>query len=164
MSNSNYDHDVKVPAALNLPFGQLFFGFNVAAYVPPEPQEAPKSPEQVCVPSDSSTRSVFRRQVQGSQAFNGSGRTLSGRNETTTSSSKGKGKEKDEPPVSWSAGGQKLGARTGLSQNGPMGAGGASVPRVPQRPAKIQEKERSPTPDFGVDDDDDAIMIDSDDD
>jgi len=34
---------VKVPAALNLPFGQLFFGFKVKEYVPPTP--TPGSPE-----------------------------------------------------------------------------------------------------------------------
>ena len=34
--------EVKVPAALNLPFGQLFFGFNVVPYTPPD--GAPTSP------------------------------------------------------------------------------------------------------------------------
>ncbi|KAF9052855.1 ubiquitin fusion degradation protein UFD1-domain-containing protein [Panaeolus papilionaceus] len=43
VSNNTYDTDVKVPAALNLPFGQLFFGFNIAAYTPP-PQATPSSP------------------------------------------------------------------------------------------------------------------------
>ena len=37
------ESEVKVPAALNLPFGKLFFGFNVVPYVPPEPT-SPKSP------------------------------------------------------------------------------------------------------------------------
>jgi len=45
VSNDTLESDVKVPAALNLPFGQLFFGFNVAAHTPPEP--APGSPESV---------------------------------------------------------------------------------------------------------------------
>ncbi len=54
-----------------------------------------------------------------------------------------------------------------MNEGGPVGAGGAAIPRVPQRPGtrgkqpKEKEKERSPTPDFGVDDDDD-IVIDSD--
>jgi len=50
---------------------------------------------------------------------------------------------------------------------GPTGAGGASIPRLPNRQQsskdkqKVVEKERSPTPDWGVDDDD-IIEIDSD--
>lgn len=43
VSNDTLESDVKVPAALNLPFGQLFFGFNVQTYTPPEPA-APTSP------------------------------------------------------------------------------------------------------------------------
>ena len=35
VSNSTLESHVKVPAALNLPFGQLFFGFNVTTYSPP---------------------------------------------------------------------------------------------------------------------------------
>ncbi|KJA27115.1 hypothetical protein HYPSUDRAFT_132045 [Hypholoma sublateritium FD-334 SS-4] len=43
VSNSTLESEVKVPAALNLPYGQLFFGFNVATYVPPV--VAPGSPQ-----------------------------------------------------------------------------------------------------------------------
>lgn len=43
INNSSAEADVKVPAALNLPFGKLFFGFNVVSYTPPEPK-APSSP------------------------------------------------------------------------------------------------------------------------
>jgi ubiquitin fusion degradation protein 1 len=43
INNSSTEADVKVPAALNLPFGKLFFGFNVVAYTPPE-IKAPSSP------------------------------------------------------------------------------------------------------------------------
>lgn len=43
VSNNTLESEVKVPAALNLPFGQLFFGFNVATYVPPS--APPGSPE-----------------------------------------------------------------------------------------------------------------------
>lgn len=43
--------EVKVPAALNIPFGKLFFGFNVVPYVPPEPKPSesagPSSPPPV---------------------------------------------------------------------------------------------------------------------
>jgi len=34
------DSDVKVPAALNLPFGQLFFGFPIVPYTPPDEPQA----------------------------------------------------------------------------------------------------------------------------
>ncbi|TFK76302.1 UFD1-domain-containing protein [Pluteus cervinus] len=143
VSNSSYETDVKVPAALNLPFGQLFFGFNVNPYTPPEPKKDPSSPKQ---------------------AFSGAGNSLNGRGSTQPAS---KGKEKEKSSVSWGSGGQKLGARSTVNEGGPVGAGGAAIPRVPQRPGtrgkqpKEKEKERSPTPDFGVDDDDD-IVIDSD--
>jgi ubiquitin fusion degradation protein 1 len=47
VSNDTLEPGVKVPAALNLPFGQMFFGFNVTAYTPPSPTDPPESPEQV---------------------------------------------------------------------------------------------------------------------
>ena len=53
--------------------------------------------------------------------------------------------------------------RKPISPDGPVGAGGARVPQPPQRNNRKLAKERSPTPeDWGVDDDDDVIMIDSD--
>ncbi|KIM49341.1 hypothetical protein M413DRAFT_438526 [Hebeloma cylindrosporum] len=149
VSNDTLESDVKVPAALNLPFGQLFFGFNVAAYTPPGP--APGSPESI---------------PQSPPAFSGSGNTLSGRfNTVQASSSNAKGKSKSSEPASdshaWGSSGQALGRRT-LPQNGPVGAGGARVPQAPQRNNKKVVEQRSPTPeDWGVDDDD-VIMIDSD--
>ncbi|KAF4615126.1 hypothetical protein D9613_003152 [Agrocybe pediades] len=164
VSNSTLETETKVPAALNLPFGQLFFGFNVQPYTPPEP--APGSPE--ARPTSPPT-------------FSGSGNTLSGRSNprpTATSDSKGKGKAVDskdskEKAVAsshtWGSSGQTLGKRT-LPQQGPVGAGGARVPQIPQRNSS-KKVERSPTPeeeeeeeeeDWGVDDDDDVIMIDSD--
>jgi hypothetical protein len=57
VSNDTLESDVKVPAALNLPFGQLFFGFNVAAYTPLEP--APGSPESI--PQVTRSKSSLRR-------------------------------------------------------------------------------------------------------
>jgi ubiquitin fusion degradation protein 1 len=142
VTNNDYDGDVKVPAALNLPHGQLFFGFNVTAYTPPA------SSVQQPIP------------LQEQHLFSGSGNTLNGRSAGTGSS---KGKEKAAPQqssslASWGTAGQTLGRRSGPTE---VGAGGASVPRPPRRNTKQQEKERSPTPDFGVDDDD-VIMIDSD--
>lgn len=43
VSNSTIESNVKVPAALNLPFGQLFFGFNVTTYTPPQPSPGPST-------------------------------------------------------------------------------------------------------------------------
>jgi ubiquitin fusion degradation protein 1 len=61
--------------------------------------------------------------------------------------------------------GQTLGATSVPRELGPVGAGGARIPRIPQRIQKQKQKqakkERSPSPDWGVDDDD-VVMIDSD--
>ncbi|KAJ7685284.1 ubiquitin fusion degradation protein UFD1-domain-containing protein [Mycena polygramma] len=150
VSNETLESDVKVPAALNLPFGQLFFGFNVTAYVPPAAAAAPTP----------SSPSASRDSV-----FNGSGNTLSGRQ---AASAKGKEKAQDQDTSSssstaWTGTGHSLGPGAVPRELGPVGAGGARIPRIPQRnnSAKQKEKERSPSPDWGVDDDD-VIMIDSD--
>ena len=50
VSNSTIESNVKVPAALNLPFGQLFFGFNVTTYTPPQ-----SSPDPSAEPSEVET-------------------------------------------------------------------------------------------------------------
>jgi hypothetical protein len=40
--NDDLENEGNVPAPLNLPFGKLFFGFNISPYVPPPaPEEAP---------------------------------------------------------------------------------------------------------------------------
>ncbi|KAK0463974.1 ubiquitin fusion degradation protein I [Desarmillaria tabescens] len=149
VSNSTLDSDVKVPAALNLPFGKLFFGFNVTPYVPPV---APASSNSA---ADTS--------------FTGSGQTLTGRGAGQSSASTSKGKEKateeSSASTSWSAlgSGQTLGNQA-PRELGTVGAGGARVPRIPRRnnaTPQQQQKARSPSPDWGVDDDD-VIMIDSD--
>jgi ubiquitin fusion degradation protein 1 len=155
------ESEVKVPVALNLPFGQLFFGFNVTEYTPPSPP--PGSPElesRVCLPThllfflpDSFSKSP--------QSFGGAGHTLNGRTLSTSqpssSSSKGKQKEK-ESTHDWGHSGHALGWK-----NVAVGAGGASIPRLPSRKRREESSERSPTPDFGVDDDEDVIMISDDD-
>lgn len=150
VSNSTFESDQKVPAALNLPFGQLFFGFNVPTYTPPT-VAAPGSPEI---------------SAQNPPAFVGAGNTLSGRNsQTQPSFSKGKEKENalaKRSSTTWGGTGQTLGASNIPRELGPVGAGGARVPRLPRRDSKKEkEKERSPSPDWGVDDDD-VIMSDSD--
>ncbi|CAA7271622.1 unnamed protein product [Cyclocybe aegerita] len=147
VSNSTLEMETKVPAALNLPFGQLFFGFHVTPYTPPtqaaSSERDPQSP------------------------FSGSGNTLSGRSTTAASSSTDKGKVKASESTSstsnhnWGASGQTLGSQRPIPQDGPVGAGGARVPQPLRRDNTKSKKERSPSPDWGVDDDD-VIMIDSD--
>lgn len=86
---------------------------------------------------------------------------MSGRsNPVQLNPSKGKAKEKSsESTHAWGTSGNTLAASS--TSREPKGVRGARVPqpqRIPQK--KI---ERSPSPDWGVDDDDDdAIMIDSD--
>lgn len=90
-------------------------------------------------------------------SFGGSGSSLTGRSNAPAEapSAKGKAKEEDEAPKmkEWGSG-QRLGTKP------TYGAGGARAPAPPRR-SSAKEKERSPTPDFGVDDDD-VIDIDSD--
>jgi len=141
VSNSTIESNVKVPAALNLPFGQLFFGFNVTTYKPPQPSPDSSEPTQLSSP------------------FSGSGNTLSGRsNPKQSNSSKGKAKESSsESTHVWGTAGNRL--DTGSASRQSRGA------MVPQPRQQIPQKkiERSPSPDWGVDDDDDdVIMIDSD--
>ncbi|KAF5330885.1 hypothetical protein D9619_005454 [Psilocybe cf. subviscida] len=152
VSNDTLESDVKVPAALELPFGHLFFGFNVAPYTPPT--ETPGSPVQSPPPT-----------------FGGSGNTLTGRSiggasGSGSKDSKGKAKAADASSSTsqhdWGSSGQSLGKRP-MQQDGPVGVGGARVPQLPQRNTRKPVKERSPTPeDWGVSDDEDVIMIDSD--
>ncbi|KXN86916.1 Ubiquitin fusion degradation protein 1, partial [Leucoagaricus sp. SymC.cos] len=140
INNDMLESEIKVPAALNLPFGQLFFGFNVTEYTPPSPP--PGSPEP-------GSRSPL-------QSFGGAGQTLNGRTlGTSQSSTSSKGKEKaKEGTHNWGPGGQALGSKTVA-----VGAGGASVPRLLNRNRREPSRERSPTPDFGIDDDEDVVMI-----
>jgi len=43
INHGSIEEESKVPAALNLPFGKLFFGFNVVPYTPPQ-AKPPSSP------------------------------------------------------------------------------------------------------------------------
>ena len=86
---------------------------------------------------------------------------MSGRSNPQSNPSKGKGKElSSESTYVWGTSGNTL--DTASNSRGSRGAGGARVPQPPQRnPPK--KRERSLSPDWGVDDDDDdVIMIDSD--
>jgi hypothetical protein len=46
VSNDMLESDTQAPAPLNLPFGQLFFGFPVVPYTPPETQQPALSTNQ----------------------------------------------------------------------------------------------------------------------
>jgi ubiquitin fusion degradation protein 1 len=159
--NDDLENEGNVPAPLNLPFGKLFFGFNIPPYVPPPaPEEEPVS--------------------EAPSSFAGAGNSLSGRPAASSSQSKGKGKatvdtgaKKAAEGATWGSGqGRSLGSRPTngvgaartLGGAGLVGVGGASIPRPPLRSGrKPPARERSPTPDYGVDDDDDdVIVIDSD--
>ncbi|CAL1705094.1 unnamed protein product [Somion occarium] len=161
VTSSSLEGEVTAPAPLNLPFGKLFFGFNVAAYTPPPKSEPQPSNSQVSHFLCCELRNKSTDLVLESAAFSGSGSTLTG-------SSKGKQREVQQSPSpppeekKWGSGGQTLGSRSQPPQNRPRGAGGAAVPVIPQR--RPQKKNRSPSPevDFGVDSDDDVIIIDSD--
>ncbi|PCH37828.1 UFD1-domain-containing protein [Wolfiporia cocos MD-104 SS10] len=145
VTSETLESEVSAPAPLNLPFGKLFFGFNVAPYEPPESDAA------------------------------GTGRSLNGRStgqQQPPSDPKGKGREGTASAASWGSGGQTLGgsqpnaapARSVASSAArAVGAGGAPVPVLPPR-NMTPSKQRSLSPeDWGVDDED-VIEIDSDDD
>ncbi|KAI0797602.1 ubiquitin fusion degradation protein UFD1-domain-containing protein [Abortiporus biennis] len=129
VTNDTLESNAPVPAALELPFGKLFFGYNIPPYVPPKKDSG----------GSEST----------SNTFSGSGNTLTGK--STGSSSKGKGKESSQPSssVSWGSGGHKLGSRTIPSEDRARGAGGAPVPVIPRR-----NRPRTPSPEPEEDDDD----------
>jgi len=118
---------------------------------------------------------AFLTDIQGPTPFGGSGATLNGRSvgQPSTSSIKGKGKEKEKESqegssASWGVGGGHTLGNAIPRDLGPVGAGGARIPRMPARSSSTQvPKKRSPSPesehDWGVDtDDEDVIMIDSD--
>jgi len=112
--------------------------------------------------------------IQPPAAFLGAGNSLNGRATDSSTQSKGKGKAtddsgaKDADEARWGTGqGRSLGSHpsngAGTRTFGAgLGVGGASIPRLSQRSSKKpRRRERSPTPDFGIDDDD-VIVIDSD--
>jgi ubiquitin fusion degradation protein 1 len=112
--------------------------------------------------------------IQPPAAFLGTGNSLNGRDTGSSTQSAGKGKSKATEDTGaqkvdearWGTGqGRSLGSRpsNGVDTRtfGLVGVGGASVPRLSQRSKKPRHRERSPTPDFGIDDDD-VIVIDSD--
>jgi len=66
--NSSIEAEVKVPAALNLPFGKLFFGFSVVPYTPPE-QKPPSSPTASPTSAVSWRKFLLKRILIISSAF-----------------------------------------------------------------------------------------------
>jgi len=80
--------------------------------------------------------------------FSGGGQTLSGRTLGMSPTSSSKGKHKEIPSTHiWGIEGRVLGSSS------------AGIPRPSDHSRKVHSRERSLTPDFGVDDDDDVIMI-----
>jgi len=138
VTNNSLGSDTTAPAPLNLPFGHLFFGFNVPTYAAPDASTSPQ-PKSPSVP------------------FSGSGNSL-----TASSSSKGKAKEEPAPKADsqavhdWGASGQALGSRSAAT---PRTGSGASVLN-PQRQSQKQ-RPRSPSPeeviDVDAEDDDDEF-------
>lgn len=185
VTNETLETEVNAPAPLNLPFGKLFFGYKIVPYIKPSDSGGEGSSEASATASGSGSGSAS---TTTPEAFTGSGNSLTGRSigpASLGSSAKGKGKEKETPSSSesakdveskWGKGNRLTGgppsraaaAAAASSRratgDGPVGAGGARAPRSndrltgPTRPVR----ERSPTPDWGVDDDDDVIYIDSD--
>ena len=103
--------------------------------------------------------------LKESAAFSGAGNTLTGHPAVESSASKGKAKEEKKEEHNWGTG-QTLNSLPPSSRrfgSGTFGAGGASVPHIPQRVGGVrkQDRQRSPSPDWGVDDDE-IIDIDSD--
>jgi ubiquitin fusion degradation protein 1 len=144
------ESDVKVPAALNLPFGQLFFGFHVAPYTPPPEPDATAS-----------------RSSASDTSFGGTGHVLRDRRNNIQSSSSSKGKEKEkaspteQPPTSWGQG-HTLGSspRPTLVQSSRLVAGPESGRSA--RNGVKQQTVRTPSPEWDFSDDEDVVMIDSD--
>jgi ubiquitin fusion degradation protein 1 len=154
VNNSTFESDMRVPAPLNLPFGQLFFGFKVVPYAPATTtQSTDPAVRRRAFHSYDWCRSNLQPTV-----FTGGGNTLTSKGPATRlSSSNNQEKTQPSDEAKWGAGGHKLG--------GPVtyGAGGARAPQIPRRQnnKSVPDRERSPTPDFGVDDDE-IIDVDSD--
>jgi len=184
VTNETLETDVSAPAPLNLPFGQLFFGYKVVPYVKPSGSGSSSgegSSEPPAPASGSGSASTTTP-----QAFTGTGNSLTGRSNgpaSLGSSAKGKGKEKETASSSevskdtearWGKGNRLTGGpplrktTTASSRrttgDGPVGAGGARAPRLNNQSTGVAppQRKRSPTPDWGVDDDDDVIYVDSD--
>jgi ubiquitin fusion degradation protein 1 len=133
-----HNAEEKVPNALDLPPGRLFFGFDVVPYVPP------------ATPAEES---------QEEPTYGGEGRLLSSSSAPTNRKDKAKEKEK-KPDTEDKASAYDWGKGTKLSA--PTKAPVKPVSTQPRtKPAPSKKRDRSPTPDYGVDDDD-VILIDSD--
>jgi len=156
VSNDTLHEDTRIPNALNLPSGKLFFGFKYVPYKPPTAESSAMGSGTAAV-ADSGAGPI-------TQAFTGQGSSLagpsrrSGRSGAGAPSSRTESIKKEENATSthnWGtgsslAGGSRSTASTSASR-------GTNLKRPPK-----PQKERSPTPDYGVDSDDDVIEIDSD--
>lgn len=152
-----------MPAALNLPPGQLFFGFNVVPYTPPhKPSPDPNGSPPVCL---SNPVISFIDVICNQTTFGGPGRSLNDRavsqasNATSSTIDQAEDRSKSH---NWGTSGQTLssGSSAGTKQVS-QGVGKSAQSLSPRGNSKSKQKERSPSPDWGVDDDE-IIMIDSD--
>ena len=161
VTNESLEGHLGAPAPLNLPFGKLFFGYKV-------------------IPYSKASKEVKEGHDAVASAFAGTGNTLSSRSpvpqvsngRSAASTAKGKEPETAQADEARWGRGQTLSGpssnaftdsrgRSTANPNAPVGAGGARVPQLPVRAGRQQQRERSPTPDWGVDDED-VIEIDSD--
>lgn len=163
VSNSAYDKDVKVPAVLNLPPGQLFFGFNVVPYTPPQkPSSDLNGSPPVCLSNPVIT---FIDIIYDQITFGGTGHSVDGRAvpQASNATSSPTGRSEDQSTShNWGTSGQVLSSRSSVAMKQVSQGAGKVAPRSsPQKNPKSKQRERSPSPDWGVDDDE-IIMIDSD--
>ncbi len=164
VTNSSLEGEVTAPAPLVVPEGTLFFGYKYVPYVPPDagPNDTPSSPPVRDFLffggyDDTDLPYLFKP-----ISFSGRGNTLAGSTASQQPPASSKGKGKERAPSNWGSGGQALGSKAPPPPaERPRGAGGASVPIIPQRNRKPQERSPSPEIDFGVSDDED-YMVDSD--
>jgi len=134
VSNDTLQEEGRVPGPLSLPPGRLFFGFKHVPYKPPPSTDTQEA-----------SRSISPKPQQ---AFTGEGSSLSGSNSrrpARTPAAPGSSSQPQKPP----------------STSHDWGTG-SSLANSSRKPQTVKKKERSPTPDYGVDSDEDVIEIDSD--
>jgi len=166
VSNDTLEENVRVPGALKLPPGRLFFGYKYVPYKPPSTEPSDAASGSGADPSTGTTTG----------AFSGQGSSLAGPSRRGVSSQPrsgpGSSVKKEEPVASESAV-HNWGTGSSLGQSSRAGAGGAGPSRSTAASASASssnrrntkpppKRERSPTPDYGVDTDEDVIEIDSD--
>jgi ubiquitin fusion degradation protein 1 len=161
VSNDTLHEDTRIPNALNLPPGKLFFGFKYVPYKPPTAESSAMGSGATAVADSGAGPSTQAFTGQGSSLAGPSrrsGRSGAGAPSSSSSQARTESIKKEEnttPTHNWGTGSSLAGGSR------PTASTSASRGTNLKRPPKPQ-KERSPTPDYGVDSDDDVIEIDSD--